>query len=220
MPSLSPPRFWILRLTPPALVSLLAGCAGLTHAERGALVGTAVGALGGAVIGHQTGNPGLGTVLGAGTGMIAGTLIGEAEDARQERDAAVAYARAAELRAAQPPLTNADLIYMAQNGLGDEVILNAVRSRGGRFQLDPAALVELKRHGVSDAVLAQIQQMGGSVVAVPGGGPVVVPEPRPVVVVEPVFLPPPPPVGFHFSFSSGGRRRPPPWAHPPCDPRW
>jgi hypothetical protein len=207
-----------LAFTP--LMSLLVGCAGLTHAERGALVGTTVGALGGAVLGHQAGNTGLGTVLGAGTGMIAGTLIGDAEDARGERDAALARARAAELRAVQPPLTNADLIFMAQNGLGDEVILNAVRGRGGRFQLDPAALVELKRHGVSDRVLAQIQQTG-SVVPVPAAAPVSWREPGPVVLVEPVFLPPPPPtpVGCHFSFSSGGTRRPPPWVHP-CDPHW
>lgn len=217
MLSLPQARSGMIRLALPPLLSSLAGCAGLTHAERGALVGTMVGALGGAVLGHQSGNTGLGAVLGAGTGMIAGTLIGDAEDARAERDAALAHA--AELQTAPPPLTNADLIYMAQNGLGDDVILNAVRSRGGRFQLDPAALVELKRHGVSDAVLAQIQQMGG-VVRVPAIEPVSWREPRPVVLVEPVFLPPPPPppVGFHFSFSSGGRRPPPPGARP-CDPR-
>lgn len=175
-----------------------AGCASMSHADRGALVGTTIGALGGGIIGHQAGNAGLGAVIGAGAGMVTGALVGDAEDAREERDAAIHRASYAEMRAALPPLTNADLMYMAQNGLGDEVILNSVRTRGGRFDLAPEALVQLKRNGVSDAVLAEIQRTG-STAPMYAPGPVYVRQPQPVIIVEPVYVPPPPPVGVHFS---------------------
>ena len=169
-----------------AALALLSGCATMNNAERGALVGTTIGALSGAIIGHESGNTGAGTVIGAGAGMMAGTLIGDAEDARLERDWALSQVQQSSYQTSgDPPLTNADLIYMAQNGLGDEVILNAVDARGGRFQLDPTSLVQLKHSGVSDHVLAQIQRTGG-----PATVKVVRPRSPRVVYVEPTCPPP------------------------------
>lgn len=180
------------------------GCATANHTETGALVGTSLGALAGGIIGHQTGHTGTGAVLGAGAGMLTGAALGSAEDAREERDAAIRQAQYAEYqRNAQPPLTNADLIYMTQNGLGDQVIINAVRSRGGEFQLDPASLVQLKQSGVSDTVLAAIQTAGRSQPIVPTTHVVTAPSPR-VVVVHPA--PPPPTTSIHFGVGTGGPR--------------
>lgn len=181
-------RRWAITLVP--VICTWCGCAGMNHAERGAAVGTTLGALAGGVIGHQSGNTAAGAILGGGAGMLAGAIVGDAEDAREERDAAIARAQYAEYQAAtySPPLTNMDLVYMAQNGLSDEVILNAVKSRGGRFELEPAALVELKRNGVSDGVISYIQRQGGRPPAAR-----IVPASRSVVVVEPVTT-----VGFTF----------------------
>ena len=59
-------------------VMLLAGCAGapLTTREKGTLLGGAVGAGGGAIVGSAIGAPGagaaIGGVLGAGTGYVIG----------------------------------------------------------------------------------------------------------------------------------------------------
>jgi uncharacterized membrane protein len=179
----------------------LAGCAGMNHAQEGALVGTTVGALAGGILGHQSGNTGAGAVLGAGAGMLAGTLVGDAEDAREERDWAMQEVRQAqyEREIAQPPLSNTDLIYMAQNGLSDDVILNAVKTRGGRFDVDPTALVQLKQSGVSDAVIAEVQRHGGRIVS-----PRVSPTNTRVVYVEPYYAPPPVRWSFHYGPSFGG----------------
>lgn len=60
---------------------LLAGCTGapLTTREKGTLVGGAVGAGGGAIIGSAVGAPGagaaIGGVLGAGTGYVVGNQL-------------------------------------------------------------------------------------------------------------------------------------------------
>ncbi|MDB5385398.1 MAG: hypothetical protein JWM11_1044, partial [Planctomycetaceae bacterium] len=50
------------------------------------------------------------------------------------------------------------LIDMSEARLSDQVILNAVQTRGGQFDLSPSAIIELKRHGVSDGVIMSIQQ--------------------------------------------------------------
>lgn len=183
-----------------------AGCQGMNHTQAGAAVGTGVGALTGAVIGHQSGHTAGGAAIGAATGALAGGLIGNAEDAREERDAAIAQAEFAQYQAQNPPLTNADLIFMAQSGLGEQVIINAIQSRGGQFDLSPQGLVQLKNSGVSDGVIVAIQQSssrtpvasatsGTSTVAPavattgvvvvqprPAVGVIVAPRPRPVVV--------------------------------------
>ncbi|MFV0442399.1 MAG: glycine zipper domain-containing protein [Planctomycetaceae bacterium] len=175
-----------------ALLATLSGCAGMNHSERGALVGTTIGGLAGALIGHEAGNTGAGAILGAGAGMVAGSLAGDAEDAREERDWALSQVQQAEYQQslAEPPLSNADLIFMAQNGLGDQVIKNAIDARGGQFDLQPTSLVQLKQNNVSDAVIAHIQTHGGRprVTRVPPGGT------TRVVYVEPYY--PPPRVGW------------------------
>lgn len=186
------------------------GCHGMNHTQAGAAVGSGFGALTGAMIGQQSGHAAGGAVIGAATGALAGGLIGNAEDAREERDAAIAQAEYARYQAQNPPLTNADLIFMAQSGLGEQVIINAVQSRGGQFDLSPQGLVQLKNSGVSDGVILAIQQSAGSdptpkvlpvamstvpppvtttgVVVVhprPAVGVIVAPRPRPVIVRPP-----------------------------------
>jgi hypothetical protein len=52
---------------------------------------------------------------------------------------------------------------MAQTGLSEDVIINAVQTRGGRFDLSPNGLIYLKTNGVSDRVIRAVQD--ASVVA-------------------------------------------------------
>lgn len=165
-------------------ISLLCGCASTGHnTVAGAAVGTGIGALSGTIIGSQTGHAGNGMAIGAATGALAGGLIGNAEDARDERDAAIAQASNEQI--AQMALTNSDLLLMTQSGVGDDVIVEAVLTRGGRFDLSPLGIVHLKNSGVSDRVILAIQkaQSQAPSIVVAGSGTHVVPAVTEVVVV-------------------------------------
>ena len=157
-------RPFIQYLTVVSIASVLfTGCATANHTQRGALAGTALGTTAGAIIGHQSGHGAGGAAIGAVAGGLAGALAGNAADAREERDAAIAraeYAESQQAAAREPAMTNSDLIRMAQSGLSDEVIINAIRSRGGRFDLSPDGLIALGQGRVSDRVIREIQTAG------------------------------------------------------------
>lgn len=176
-----------------------AGCAQMSPTHMGALAGTGFGAATGAVIGSGSGNAGEGALIGAAAGALGGALLGNAEQSRMERDAALARAQNVEFQnhVMQTALTNTDVILMAQSGLGDDVIVNSIRTRGGRFDTTPQALVMLKNSGVSDAVVREMQSPGylsagaTTVVTPPLAGPPLVGPPPPDVVFVPAAPPPP-----------------------------
>jgi outer membrane protein OmpA-like peptidoglycan-associated protein len=71
-----------------AITAMTAGCAAdgrMTHAGRGALIGTGAGAASGAMIGSVSGDAGEGALIGAAVGAVAGAIIGDSVDARQQR---------------------------------------------------------------------------------------------------------------------------------------
>lgn len=169
------------------LIAVVAGsgCYSMNHAEHGALVGTGLGAGAGAIIGQHSGNAGAGALIGAATGALAGGLIGNAEDARQERDAAIAYASQAEYerQAAMQSVTSQDVIRMTQSGVSDPVIIGTIQDRGGRFDLSPDAIIMLKQQGVSDAVVAAMQQSGPLTITPQAPPPVIFEPPAPPTVI-------------------------------------
>lgn len=55
----------------------VAGCAGLTAREKGALVGGAGGAAGGALFGAAAGNAAIGAAIGGPIGLLGGYLLGD-----------------------------------------------------------------------------------------------------------------------------------------------
>lgn len=191
-----------------AILPILNGCCATSHAQQGAMVGGGLGALTGAALASH-GHPAEGALIGGLVGAAAGTIIGDSQDARDERDAAMAHA--AYVETAAQALTNDDVMRMAANGLSEDVILTTIQSRGGRFDITPDGLIRLKSAGVSDRVIQTIQMRGNSgliapsiatttivppaVVAVPG--PPVILEPRPSVEFG-FFVGPPPPRGPHF----------------------
>ena len=190
-------------------VTFAAGCQDMNHTQTGALVGTGLGAAAGAIIGHQSGHRDGGALIGAASGALAGGLMGNAKDAREERDAAdaraeaVEAAREADLRA----MTDSDLIKMAQSGISDELIINTVETRGGRFDLSPDGIISLKANGVSDRVVLAIQKQGtpDATTRVPAAAPsrttIAVTRSPQFVVVTPVVRSPRP------------RYHPRPWHH-------
>lgn len=135
-------------------IAVLPGCAPRNHTEHGALVGSTAGALLGGVIGHQSGNTSDGAVLGALAGGVTGAFVGNAEDQKE-----MAYEELAEARQeAAQAVSNLDLIRMTQSGVSDDIIINTVKTRGGRIDMSPDAVIELKANGVSDDVVLEIQK--------------------------------------------------------------
>lgn len=177
------------------VVVAVSGCRTTSHAQSGALIGTGIGSFVGAVVGGESGHAAGGAVAGALTGAVIGGLAGDAEDAREERDAAVAQAKYQQYIAAQQAVTNSDLITMTQAGLSDQVIVNAVQTRGGQFDLSPNGIIDLKNQGVSDHVILSIQSSSSRPVATTYAYPTttIVAPPSAVYVV-----PPRPTVGVGF----------------------
>jgi Glycine zipper len=65
-----------------------AGCASgpLTPRESGAVIGGVGGAAAGGLVGAAVGHPAAGALIGGGLGLGAGALIGDQQQARDERD--------------------------------------------------------------------------------------------------------------------------------------
>ena len=118
----------------------------------GALIGGALGALTGAVIGGPR-NGGAGALIGAAAGAIGGGLIGNSMD--QEQDA--------RLRAEAPqtyvkidqgqPLAVADVKALAKAGVSDDVIISQIQSSHTVYHLSASDIIDLRNSGVTDKVV-------------------------------------------------------------------
>jgi hypothetical protein len=90
---------------------------------------------------------------------VAGGLIGNAEDKAEERDDALraaAHERSARIQEARA-VTTREVVEMSQSGVSDEIICNAIRTRGGRFDTTPDSIIALKNARVSDRVIEMMQ---------------------------------------------------------------
>src|SRR5579859_6861922 len=97
------------------------GCQNMNNTQSGAALGGGLGAVTGAVIGEASGHAGGGALIGAAAGALAGGLVGNAEDKREERDAAVAQAEYnhAQAQAIARAITVSDVVTMSHSGVGD-----------------------------------------------------------------------------------------------------
>ena len=145
----------------------------------GTVVGGALGAITGAVVGGHKNREG-GALIGAGVGALTGNILGRSKDRADERQTATGAAVVAGMnqQAAATAVTNYDLVNMTKAGVSDEVIISTLRSRGARLDLSPQGPISLKQSGVSDRVLLVAQEMsaGSSYLAAP---------PPPTVLVAP-----------------------------------
>jgi uncharacterized protein YcfJ len=161
----------------------LTGCANMNNTQSGALAGTGLGAVAGAIVGEASGHPGAGALIGGATGAVAGGLLGNAEDKREQQDAAVAHAQyeSARNQAIARAVTEADIVNFTRNHVGEDVIINSIRTRGCLWDATPDAVIRLKHEGVSDRVITAMQNAGAHAPVVAG------------TVPPPVYYPPPPP---------------------------
>lgn len=165
-----------------------------TNAVTGGILGTGLGAVTGAIIGSATGrgNAAAGALIGAAAGGAGGALLGHSQDEKNQQvaNAAQVQYQQAQAAAEQNALTNSDVVYMVRSGLSQQVIVNAIRQRGGRFDTTPDAIVQLKANGVNDYVIQVMQTTPPPSATVPPPGMVygpggVVVAPAPAVVVAP-----------------------------------
>lgn len=145
------------------IVSSCLGCSNMNNTQTGAVVGTAGGAALGAIVGKQFGSTGAGAAIGALTGLAAGGLIGNAEDEKEMAESAqqqAAYQQNLAARQARA-VTNADIVNLAQEGIGDDIICNEIRTRGGNFDTSPQSIIDLQRAGVDSRVIQAMQNCRG-----------------------------------------------------------
>lgn len=140
-----------------ASIMVCPGCVYSSNRQAGASLGGGIGALTGAMIGQESGHPLGGALIGALAGTAVGGLAGEAQDLREERDAAVTQAQY--LASTGQVLTNKDVIRMVQYGLSEEVILGTVHNTLGKYDLSPDAMIELKAAGTTDRIILALQQV-------------------------------------------------------------
>ena len=180
-------------------LAFLNGCQSMSNTDKGAVAGGGIGAGTGAVIGSATHNAGAGALIGGAVGALAGGLTGAAiDESERKQDAKLAAATAPP---AHGPLRIEDVTQLARDHISDEVIVNQIRTSATVFRLTVDDINYLKQNGVSDLVIAEMQN---TVYRCPRR----VYTAAPVVYVEPAPPPPPPiGVGLGFSYSSGGRWR-------------
>jgi hypothetical protein len=147
----------------------------------GTVVGGAMGAITGAIVGGRK-HGGQDALIGAGVGALTGNLLGRSKDRVDERQAAAGAAAVGQLnqQAAAMAVTSYDLVNMTRAGVGDDLIISTMRSRGIQLDLSPQGIIALKQSGVSERVVYAAQQMAAS----RGYGPTPVVGPGTPVVTE------------------------------------
>jgi outer membrane lipoprotein SlyB len=161
------------------------------NTASGALIGGALGALTGAVIGGPR-NGGAGALIGAAAGAVGGGLIGNSMDqeqnARLRAEAPQTYVRVQQGQ----PLSIADVKALAQSKVSDDVIINQISSTHSIFQLTATDIIDLRNSGVSDRVVNfMISTLSSAGSAAPQPT-VVVQQPPPPAPVDTVVVSPGP----------------------------
>ena len=166
----------------------------------GGLAGAAIGA----AIGEGEGDALPGALIGGAFGALSGAAVGDSIDQDDANRRAYANARRHQLAHAVTP---ADVVSMTRAGLGEDVVVTQIRTRGMSQTLTTHDLIALKEQGVSDRVINAMQYQPRATT--------VVRQPHPVVVERYHHYPAPfwhhghhyhhhhrhhPRHGIHFSF--------------------
>ena len=158
------------------------GCRANNYTQRGAQVGGLGGAGIGAVIGEAAADaPLAGAAIGSAVGALTGASIGDGLD-----EVSAAQRSGVQQAAYQQHsgVALGEVVEMSAAGLSDDIITRHIRNEGFLGSLDAVDLIALRRQGVSDRVIATLQELAD----------------RPVMqvsAVEPV-APPPVIVEHHY----------------------
>jgi outer membrane lipoprotein SlyB len=148
----------------------------------GALIGGAIGAASGAVIGGR--NAGAGALIGGAIGAITGGLIGNSMD-EQQREQLRTQAPQTYVNVQQgQPLGTADVKALAKAGVSDDVIISQIQNSHTVYHLSAADIIDLHSAGVTDKVVNFMINTANSTAAAPATTVVeTAPPPAPVETV-------------------------------------
>jgi len=172
--------------------------AGCGCGEAFVAIATSAPAVGGAVAGAAVGGEhhrGLGALIGGAVGAGGGYIIGANTDRTQHKDHSAAEeagraaqtnpATAEQARAPQTADLNGDgfvtmdeVVAMRQAGLPDQVMIDRLRATGQVFELTPEQQDYLRRNGVSSFVISQMSGLNRNVRGNPPGGSGVISRPE------------------------------------------
>ena len=189
---------------------------------NGALLGGALGAGTGALIGNAAGHhTAEGAAIGGAVGLLTGALVGNSMD-QEARARVQAQAPATLVRVEQgQPLAVADVKALAKSGISDEVIISQIRNSHSVYHLSTAEVIDLRDTGVSMKVIDFMINTATTVSEAPAPAPgTVVAQPPPPAVYQEVMYPAPGPdyiwVGGCWTWYGGrwcwARGH---WAYPP-----
>lgn len=140
-----------------SVLLLAAGCEtpeGRTdRTAGGALIGGALGAGTGAIIGSHGGNAGSGALIGGALGALTGGIIGNAMDQQQREILAQQNPGTLQRVERGQPLGLADIKALSRAGMSDEIILSQIRNSRTAYRLTTAEIIDLKDSGVSLRVI-------------------------------------------------------------------
>lgn len=191
------------------------------NTQRGATFGGITGAIAGAIIGENNNEAGAGAAIGGALGAVAGGILGNAND-RDARLRAQHQQYYYQPRAAQTTPTYAvtpapvptgavsfnDVVAMSRSGVGENVIMNQIQSRGVQRQPVVSDIISLHQQGVSELVITAMQRapVGNQLVSQGPAfveAPVIVQQPRVYVQPAPVYRARPvyrAPRGYHVHY--------------------
>lgn len=134
------------------------GCQATNYTQRGATVGGLSGAGLGAAIGEIAADePLAGAAIGGAIGALTGATVGSGLDEVDAKNRA--HVQQASYNQAYAGVLLDEVVSMSDAGLSDEIISKHVRSQGFVGSLDAGDLIGLRRQGVSDRVIADLQEV-------------------------------------------------------------
>jgi uncharacterized protein YcfJ len=162
----------------------------------GALLGGALGAGTGAIIGNYAGhNTAGGAAIGGALGALTGAIVGNAMD-QQQRETLARQSPATLQRVEQgQPLGVADIKALAKAGVSDEVIISQIRASRMVYHFSTAEIIDMKDAGVSERVIEYMintPNTVGSATPPPNAEVVTSAPPPPAPIVEEVVVAPGP----------------------------
>jgi len=130
---------------------VLVGCESMgPKAKTGALVGGAVGATAGGIIGHQSGHGWEGAGIGAALGAIGGGLIGNS------KDKAAATVEPSNIN----QISVLNIVEMVSKEIPDDVIISEIQRTKSVYHLTAETVTYLKKNKVSDRLIDYMKTTG------------------------------------------------------------
>ena len=128
--------------------------------QRGVTLGGLAGAVAGGLIGDNNGEAGAGAAIGGVIGAVTGGILGNAADKEAATLQQQRYYSATEQQASlqREAVSINDVVQMSRSGLGENVIITQIQSRGVITQPQVADIIAMHQQGVSERIITAMQQ--------------------------------------------------------------